>query len=194
MLAREVALPAGRRLPAPRLVGDVHVTAAVVGARDRALALALCARAGHGVLVRRSAAWVWSGEAELRPEHVDLARPPDGPPLPGRRPDVGPGLPVRLTRWEPAGTWTLLDGVPLTDPGRTAVECARSLPLRLARTCVEALAAAPGFDVAAALTEVRAGGARPGRRQAEDLLGSLPDQPLPGQPSTTSRCTPLVTR
>lgn len=187
VLAGELALPPGRACLAPRLLGDVHVTHAVVTAGDRARAVALCAAAGHGVLVRATAAGVWSGEPSLLPRHVDLATPAGGPRLPGPRPVGGrTGLPVRATRWEAPHVWVLLGGVGVSDLARTAADCARLLPGPLARRCLEALAEHPGFDGDDVAVRLRAAGPRPGLRQALDLLQA--------QSSTTSRCTPLVTR
>ena|GEM_PF-6075983 len=207
VLAGELALPPGGTCPAPLLVGDVHVTRLLITAGDRARAVALCSPAGHGVLVRATAAWVWSGERSLLPRHVDLATPTNGPPIPGPRPSgLRTGLPVRASRCEGPLPWVVLGGVPLSDPARTAADCARLLNEPLARRCVQALAASPGFDVGITVARLHAGGPRPGLRQALQLLREVPvrsgpglgraggDGRRPAQPSTTSRCTPLVTR
>ncbi len=190
VLAGELALPPGATCHAPRLVADVHATRVPVTAVDRARAVALCSPAGHGVLVRASAAWVWSGHPDLQPRHLDLALPTAGPPVPGPRPGgARRGLPVRATRWDGPRAWVLLDGVPLTDPEVTAADCARSLPEPVARVCLQALARSPGVDLDRVVEALGPAGPRPGRRRALRLL-----QELPGQSSTTSRCTPLVTR
>ncbi|MGJ7442707.1 hypothetical protein [Aquipuribacter sp. MA13-6] len=177
VLAGELALPAGVPCDAPTLVADVHVTRVPVAPTDRARAMALCSPAGHGVLVRQSAAWVWSGHPALLPRQVDLALPAGGPQVPGPRPGAGRrGLPLRATRWDGPRAWVLLGGVPLTDPEVTAADCARLLPEPVARVCVEALARSPGIDVTRVVTALRAGGARPGRRRALQLLTEQQEQ------------------
>lgn len=121
--------------------------AAVVTAIHRVTALSLLLPRGHGVLVRSTAAWVWTGEVSLRPTRVELALPPSPPDVPGQRP--GPdrvALPVRRTRWGAGARWTRLAGVAITDPTTTAAHCARLLPGPRARVCVESLVRAAGVD------------------------------------------------
>lgn len=174
MLAGELALPPGAPVAAPRLVGDVHVTSTVVTAGHRALALALSTPAGHGVLVRATAAWVWTGDPGLLPRQADVALPPSGPAVPGRRPGPGRlGLPVHLARWSPGASWTVLAGVAVSDPETTASDCARLLPPARASRCLRSLARSPGFDVERTRAGLVQGPPRPGRRQALALLAGL---------------------
>jgi len=171
VLAHQLGLPPGSPVPAPRLVGDVHVTVPVASPGHRALAVAMSTQAGHGVLVRATAAWVWTGDAALLPRRTDLALPPEGPVLPGPRPAADrAALAVRLARWPPGSSWTVLAGVALTDPATTAGDCARLLPPALAARCLRALARGPGFDAVGVAHALAQGPSRPGRRQALALL------------------------
>lgn len=141
VLAGELCLPT-RDPPrgAQHVLGGVHVVAPEVTTGHRATAVALLLPRSHGVVVRATAAWVWSGEPTLRPSRIDLALPPSAPGLPGHRP--GPdreALPVRRTRWVDGSRWTRLAGVAVSDPTTTTAECARLLDLPMARRCVNAM-------------------------------------------------------
>ena len=168
-------MPDGAR----HVVGDVHAVATVVTATHRAAALALLLPHGHGVLVRSTAAWVWTGEASLRPGRVDLALPPSPPAVPGQRP--GPdrvALSVRRTRWGAGSRWTRLAGVAVTDPTTTASHCARLLPGPRARVCVESLVRTVGVDPAEVARLLRGqdrpgAAAPPGTADALALLEAL---------------------
>lgn len=171
MLLRDLALPPGSSSGLVRVLADVHTTADVVTASQRALALALCTPTARGVLVRDSAVWVWTGAAAFTPCRVDLASPPSSPALPGPRPGRGrAALPVRAVRWVRTQTWTTLRGVALTDPVSTAVAAARLLPPDQAHRRLEALQHGPGWDVAEALRRLPGAEGSPGCAQAGLLL------------------------
>lgn len=123
------------------VIGDVLVLAPRVTAAHRAAALVLLLPHRQGVVVRRSAAWVWTGQDDLRPSRIDLAGPLPAPVLPGPSPAPHRALPVRRTRWSPEATWGTLAGLPVTDPQTTAAECLRFLAAPLARRCLDALLA-----------------------------------------------------
>lgn len=176
VLAAHLGLPPGATVALPWLVGDVHAAATFVSAADRARALALLLPASHGVLVRGSAAWVWSGDDALRPQRLDLALPEGGPSVPGPRPSPErTGLPVVRTRWLDGATWTVLAGVALSGPHRTASECARLLPPDRARTCLQALARSPGLQSDRLRAVLHKHPHRPGTRRALRLLTELED-------------------
>lgn len=184
VLAGELCLPpAAAPEPVPEgarpVLGDVLVVAPRVTASHRAAALALLLPHRHGVVVRATAAWVWTGAPCLRPCRVDLAVPPSPPGLPG--PGPAPrraGLPVRRTRWTAGTPWSLVAGVAVTTPASTAAECARRLPAPTARRCLEALTRGGLVDLAEVAGLLRpTGHARapspPGTAGALTLLASL---------------------
>ena len=177
MLVAELALPHGTPPPGTCVVPGVVSARPVLRAGDRALAAALCCPAATGVLVRTTAAWVWTRDTSLAPARLDLATFPGAPPLPGPRPDGRPhALPVRRVRPDLRAGWTSARGVPVTDPLTTAVDCARLPEVDVARRCVRALTDRCGVDPSELAERLRTRGGRA------------------GQSTATSRWTPLVTR
>ncbi len=178
VLSAEMCLPPGSRTEgAFHVIGDVLAIAPEVSVAHRAAALALVVRRRHGVVVRASAAWVWTGASSVRPSRVDLADPVPAPRLPGPTPAAYRSLPVRRTRWTEGATWGLVSGVGVTDPTTTAAQCARFLPAAAARRCVEALVDVAGVDpreVVRLLSSSAAPGSRsrPGTAEALDLARS----------------------
>ena len=183
VLAGELCLPPGTAPEGARaVVGDVLVVGPDLTPAHRAAALALLLPHGHGVLVRATAAWVWTGEPSIRPARADLAVPPSPPPLPGPRPAPGrSAMAVRRTRWSPGTPWSRLAGVAVTHPAATAAECARRLPEAVARRCVLALRREARVDLDEVVGLLRAAArarapAPPGTAEALRLLATL-DRP-----------------
>ncbi len=153
----QLCLPPGAEAEgAHHVLGDVLAVGPTVTAAHRAAALALLLPHRHGVVVRATAAWLWSGAPGLRPCRADLAVPPGAPPVPGPPPAAGRALPLRRTRWTASG-WTLLGGLAVTDPVTTAAECARLLPAPLARRCVLAVLATSRTSPEAVAHQLRSG-------------------------------------
>ena len=186
VLAGELCLPPGT-VPegARRVLGDVLAVAPDLTPAHRAAALALLLPHGHGVLVRATAAWVWTGEPSLRPARADLAVPPSPPGLPGPRPAPDrSAVAVRRTRWSPGTAWSRVAGVAVTVPVATAAECARRLPEALARRCLVALVRAAQVDLDEVVALLRATArarapAPPGTAEALRLVASM-DRPTRG--------------
>ena len=197
VLAGELCLPAGGVPDGARLVlGDVLAVAPDLTPAHRAAAVALLLPHGHGVLVRATAAWVWTGEPSLRPARADLAVPPAPPALPGPRPAAGP-----LAPWPSAApggrrgrrgrAWP---GWRSRSPPPRPPSAPAACPRRWPDAASSPWSAGPGWTStrSPSCCGRRPGRAllpRPGRRGAAPagLAG-------PAYPAVTSRWTPEVTR
>lgn len=171
VLLDELALPPGASPAGTAVVPGVASTRAVVPAGDRAVAAALCCPAASGVLVRATAAWVWTGDVALTPTHLDLGTFPGAPALPGPRPDGRRhALAVRRSRWDTGTGWTRVGGVPVTDPVSTALGCTRLGDEQTASRCVTAMVVAGVVDPDELARRLADEPARPGRARVTRML------------------------
>ena len=166
------------------LIGAIATTAPPATVAERALAAALATTARSGWLTRQIAAWVWTGEALVRPDVVEVASDADvvltdHPVLPWAT------TATRQVRASPGTRVVRLAGVAVVDPATAAVECARLLTPDMAVACLRALTGSGRCQVAQVRAHLGRTTAGPRRRQAlaalaaaeRSVVGDLPADP-----------------
>jgi hypothetical protein len=164
-------------LPGLRAAAPTGWADGAPGAPARARALALVTGLRGGVVVRLTAAWVWSGRPRLPPASVRVASAP-GQPLSVDRSATAVtqrDLVLSPTRWCADATWVTIGGVAVTDPTTTAAQCLR---LDEAEAALQALADLRALDLVAEAelgARLRSPGpARRGRLRAQRLVLQAP--------------------
>ncbi len=161
--------PAGRLLgaaaPQP-VLGAIGTTSPPTTVGERAVAAALSTTARSGWLARQVAAWIWTGQALVRPDVIEVASNARVV-LTDRQVLSWAAVATRTVRPTARSRVVQVAGVAVADPATTAVECARLLEAPMAVACLRALVQSGRCSVATARAML--GRTAPGRRRQQAL-------------------------